>query len=791
MTRRLMFAVGAWWMMLWSAAVALSAEPEGPIRASQLTQRYRATLDFSEQPRGYEWTCGPQDVWRLKEFGYALGDVFRIRLGPSQVVFGCHDSNVVWAAIFPEQPGEILAASPGKGEHVTSVWLRFHPARVGELFPNAIVAGQGDASMVAQAKRLAAHKVIACWQSGGLPMIPMRTSLTFDLETREGPRRFYSLDTETRRLLAPVDAFRDRPLPNPKPLDSQAALAVFDKVWNAFDREYAMFAIKPKVDWRKLRETYRPRAAATKSNHELAAVVSEMLDHLEDLHVYVEIDGQYVPGYKRDRPLNANAKATAALIGSLTRAGSDLNWGRTSDRVGYINIHRLVDTGLPDAFDGVLGQMGDTKGLILDLRFNGGGSEPLGRQIAGRFLDRRRVYSLSQYRNGPKHTDLGPKHERTCEPDGPWHYGGPVVVLQGQRTLSSAESFALMLAQCPQAITLGDRTAGSSANPRRIAAGAGIVVNLPRWIDMDPQGKPIDAVGVPPRVKIETRPEDFTGDRDPVLTAALEDVRKRAKSAPAGKVLEPRPGAPPPVDRPKVVAVSPPDGARDVDPITEIRIRFDRPMNPTAMLLQYSHLPGVSDDADSGGFRLRSAPRYVAEKQEFVVPVTFKPGTLHRLEAQNESWLRHLSRPHGFLSADGVSAAHHAWQFTTRGPKRNPGAPRPRVVSVDPPSGSETSVFTTVRIRFDRPLNVSAPQASGPEEPAAGAAARGLRALLPQRPRRERWPHECSLGPIRQEGTVQQRSELIALDVRAHRAGEPATLTVLRIPALIALGSWG
>ena len=271
--------------------------------------------------------------------------------------------------------------------------------------------------------------------------------------------------------------------------------------------------------------------------------------------------------------------------------------------------------------------------------------------------------------------------------------------------MSSAESFALMLAQCPQVITLGDRTAGSSANPRRIDAGTGIVVNLPRWIDMDPQGKPIDAVGVPPRVKIETRPEDFTGDRDPVLTAALEDVRNRAKSAPAGKVLGPRPGAPPPVDRPKVVAVSPPDGASDVDPITEIRIRFDRPMNPTAMSLSQSYREGLLDDADSGGFRLRRAPRYVAEKREFVVPVTLKPGTKHRLEIQDEFWVREVPLPDGFLSADGVSAAHYAWQFTTRDPKRNHEASRPRVVSIDPPSGSETSVFTTVRIRFDRPMN--------------------------------------------------------------------------------------
>jgi len=94
-----------------------------------LGKQYPATLDFSEQPRGLDWTCGPEDIWRLKEFSYAMGKEFGIRLGPSQVVFGRHETNVVWAVILPDEPGEILAAKQGKGEHITSVWLRFpyHP----------------------------------------------------------------------------------------------------------------------------------------------------------------------------------------------------------------------------------------------------------------------------------------------------------------------------------------------------------------------------------------------------------------------------------------------------------------------------------------------------------------------------------------------------------------------------------------------------------------------------------------------------------------------------------------
>ena len=112
--------------------------------------------------------------------------------------------------------------------------------------------------------------------------------------------------------------------------------------------------------------------------------------------------------------------------------------------------------------------------------------------------------------------------------------------------MSSAESFALALAQCPQVTTMGDRTAGSSGNPRRVEAGAGIVVNLPRWIDMDPQGKPIDVVGIPPRVKITAQPADFQGENDPVLAAALKNLRSRPeKEMPKpGSVLQRRPGAP-------------------------------------------------------------------------------------------------------------------------------------------------------------------------------------------------------------------------------------------------------
>jgi C-terminal processing protease CtpA/Prc len=91
--------------------------------------------------------------------------------------------------------------------------------------------------------------------------------------------------------------------------------------------------------------------------------------------------------------------------------------------------------------------------------------------------------------------------------------------------MSSAESFYLMFAQCPQVTTMGDRTAGSSANPRRIDAGSGITVNLPRWLDLLPNGNRLDTVGVSPDVRVEAGPGEFFNESDPVLEAALKRLR--------------------------------------------------------------------------------------------------------------------------------------------------------------------------------------------------------------------------------------------------------------------------
>ena len=516
--------------LLTLSLIAILGSNAGFGQGIDLAAKYPARLEYRPVQLGYVWNCGPQDVWRLDSFSYELADQLSVKLGPSVVVFGRHDSTVLWAVILPDQPGQLDAKLSGGSDTVAHIWLRFHPSQLGRIFPVRTVKGPGAPEKRRIAKHICAWKIRGSWQNGGLPMVPEKGAVVIDLDTTKQVRRFFSIN-ETAGGAEYYSDFENKPLPSSPKIDGKQALEIFDGAWQAFDREYAMFSIKPGVDWKALRGTYRPQAAKAETVYEVGAIVSEMLEHLEDLHVWVRVGGEMIPGYSRPRMLNGFWPALDGKIDGFTNTSQGFAWGRTPDGIGYVNIYRLGSGGLPKAFDTVLEQLADTWGLIIDLRFNAGGDELLARKVAGRFLREKRLYSYSQYRSGASHDDLGKKIERECEARGPWRYESPVVVLIGQHTMSSAESFALMLAQAPQVSTMGDRTAGSSANPRILSLPGNVNVNLPRWLDLKPDGKPLDNVGVVPDVEVSVPPGVFDEKTDPVLEAAF----KRLREAPTEK----------------------------------------------------------------------------------------------------------------------------------------------------------------------------------------------------------------------------------------------------------------
>ncbi|KKC27938.1 S41 family peptidase [Sphingomonas sp. SRS2] len=220
---------------------------------------------------------------------------------------------------------------------------------------------------------------------------------------------------------------------------------VFDRAWSLVADRYWDRSMGGN-DWNAIRDEYHPKAMAARDEKQLYAVVNRMLDQLDDSHVY----------------------ATSP---------SDLRWSREPTNLRDVEPgRRLVH--IPggilligfDQFDpgddrwiaNAIAGTPDLRGVILDLRGNGGGRDDVLDKVAGLFSTRRQLLIRL---TGKKVI------EESTRGAGASAYRGPLAVLVGPQTASAAEILAFYLDESGRAYTVGERSAG--------AVTGGVDYNLP------------------------------------------------------------------------------------------------------------------------------------------------------------------------------------------------------------------------------------------------------------------------------------------------------------------------
>ncbi|MFJ9038703.1 S41 family peptidase [Streptomyces sp. NPDC102406] len=337
---------------------------------------------------------------------------------------------------------------------------------------------------------------------------------------------------ELRRIAAlPKDC--RRPLPD-------SPVAAFDVFWQSFEENYPFFAAKG-IDWHAVRDTYRPRIDAGTTRDELFAVLSEMVAPLYDAHVAV-LDGdrrfaQVRPGTTMPGA-ELDAKVTEYVVrrdlgGKELRefAGGRIGYADLPNGQGYLRIsafagyagqERSYDVHVKEldkALDTVLTarRAGSLKGLVIDLRVNGGGYDSLGLHIAERLTDT----SYTAYRKRTRYTRPQPI---TVEPArGVPRYTGPIALLTGGSTISAGETFTQALIDRPgRTIRVGEATQGvfSDTMDRRLPNGMEVL--LPNEEFLTRSGQTFDGTGIPPHVRTPVfTDEEFAKNRDTAFDAAV------------------------------------------------------------------------------------------------------------------------------------------------------------------------------------------------------------------------------------------------------------------------------
>ena len=249
----------------------------------------------------------------------------------------------------------------------------------------------------------------------------------------------------------------------------------FEVLWQTFDRNYAIFGPK-RVDWDALYRVYRPMVTAETTDDELFEIMSNLLEHLNDNHVRLAGGGRrYRSGILSE--LNGDGFAeqemedfsvdllkTKYLVSELEARGL-LRFAWLPDSIGYLRIRGFGQLAQStEAIDEIVGEFQGAKAVVIDLRVTPGGNDQVGKAIASRFADRKRLYMSTYERNGPEHDDFAPPRYFYVEPQGPVQFTKTLVVLTNRWGISAAENFALAMRVLPHATLIGDFTSGVFAD---------------------------------------------------------------------------------------------------------------------------------------------------------------------------------------------------------------------------------------------------------------------------------------------------------------------------------------
>lgn len=315
-----------------------------------------------------------------------------------------------------------------------------------------------------------------------------------------------------------------------------SALELFDSLWGEFDRNYSFFEVKS-IDWNDSRTRFRSRLTPASSEDELFNVLSEMLLELEDPHVRLEtpIGNSSYTGWFDQFPTNFDESIVmTTYLGQSAMLSPQTNmlFGKVDPDIGYLRVHSLGGTGYGSDVDYVLGQLSEVRGLVVDLRSNGGGNDQNGEAIAGRFTDAMYLYRRNRFRDGPRHGDLGPYIDSHVSPVGAESFLGPVAILTNRGTISSAESLVLAFAALPNTVSFGDFTGGGSANPAQKRLANDWLYTVSRWIEYRPDGTTFEGVGIGPDVRVDMTISDIAVSRDTILDTAIADLFDRLNQQP-------------------------------------------------------------------------------------------------------------------------------------------------------------------------------------------------------------------------------------------------------------------
>ncbi len=304
----------------------------------------------------------------------------------------------------------------------------------------------------------------------------------------------------------------------------------FEYLWTRVDEMYAHFDVKG-VDWQTVHDTTLPLVQQCHSNEQLFSVLASMLNTLNDGHVNL-ISGFDVSHnqelYRRmeeEKNIDFDVVQQHYLGYDYHTTAGFLHQTIADSQVVYVRYGSFGSSAATSAVNYVFRCYPKAKGIVLDIRQNGGGEVENVWRLLRLFPGKRQLLYTTHIKNGPSHNAFSPLEEvyAPAVAEGFSAYNKPVCVLIDRGSYSAASTFALCAATYCNVTLVGDTTGGGLGLPNGGDLPNGWHYRFSVTKTYDAQGNDWEN-GVPPDVRVRISPEDAALGKDAVIETAVDII---------------------------------------------------------------------------------------------------------------------------------------------------------------------------------------------------------------------------------------------------------------------------
>ena len=334
---------------------------------------------------------------------------------------------------------------------------------------------------------------------------------------------------------------------------------LFDHIYYSFLDYHAFFDLYH-VDWASLYDRYAAQVNPNTTEQQLFSIISEMLEPIDDGHTSIRYQDNFFSGEKPAgftktasqiffssffNCLSEGAEQQDCAGGSSSRLsimaeftsvlethyateqleffgfdGYQIGHTILKNNIGYIQLNQMLGYSAPlleildsgdftfdeeinvasTILDTILSDLAGTDGIIIDIRINTGGSDPLALAIAERFTaERTKAFEKQRYVKG----EWRALEATYLDPHSGITYSNPVVLITGPETGSGAEIFSLAMRALPQVTHIGEPSSGDLSDRYEVFFPENwsdwqVTYANERYIDNE--GNIFEAIGVLPEI---------------------------------------------------------------------------------------------------------------------------------------------------------------------------------------------------------------------------------------------------------------------------------------------------